>query len=49
MEGKEKHGIIVQFYGSVQESEMWKIISYQNTFLKFIQHKCGRDLQYPQG
>ena len=37
---------IPQLYKNLQQTEMWKIITYWITFLKFIQLECGRDLQY---
>ena len=37
-----------QSYRNLPQTEMWKIISYGNTF-QFVQLKCGRDLQYPTG
>jgi hypothetical protein len=38
-----------QPYRNLPQTEMWKIISYRKTFMKFVQLKCGRDLQYPTG
>jgi hypothetical protein len=35
-------------YINLPQTEMWKIISYGNTY-PFDQFKCGRDLQYPTG
>ena len=38
-----------QSYRNLPQTEMWKIISNWNTFLKFVKLNCGRDLQYPTG
>ena len=32
MEGKEEHTIFVQQYRNLPQTEMWKTISYQNTY-----------------
>ena len=34
---------------NLPQTEKWKIISYQNTFMKFVQLKFVRDLKYPTG
>jgi hypothetical protein len=49
VEGKEEHAIVSQPYRNLPQTEKWMIISYQNIFLKFVQHKFGRDLKYPTG
>ena len=35
-----------QPYRNLPQTEMWKITSYQKTFMKFVQVKCGRDLKF---
>jgi hypothetical protein len=49
VEGKLKFVFFPQPYRNLSQTKMWKIISYQNTFLKLAQLKCGRDLKYPIG
>jgi hypothetical protein len=47
---KEKKSMeFFQPYRNLPQTEMWKITSYQKTFLKFVKLNCGRDLQYPTG
>ena len=36
----------LQQYRNLPQTETWKIFSYQETLLKFVQLKCERDLQY---
>ena len=36
-----------QPHRNLPQTEMWKIISYWNTFMKFVALKCGRDFQCP--
>ena len=49
VEGKEELAIFSQPQRNLPQTEKWKIILYQNTFMKFAYFKCGRDLQYPTG
>jgi hypothetical protein len=48
VEGKEEHGVFVQPKINLPQTKQWKIIVWK-TFLKFVQLKRGRDLQYPIG
>ena len=47
---KEKKSVeFFQPYRNFPQNEMYKIILYQQTFLRFVHLKGGRDLQYTTG
>ena len=47
--GKQEHGTFFKPYKNLQQTEMRKIISYWNTFSKFVELICLRNLQHPTG
>jgi hypothetical protein len=48
-EEKKEYGIFSQLYRNLPQTEIRKIVSYLNTFMKIVLLKCGRDLKNPTG